>query len=262
MTLSMEGLLEAAADVARVMGAAAIARYRRGIDVRTKADGSPVTDADLAAERAGRAWLEQRFPDDAIVGEELGGTPERGRCWYLDPIDGTKSYVRGVPLWGALAGVVENGRVIAGAAAFPAVEEHIAAATGCGTWHDGHRARVSDVARLEDAVLLSTRGHIPDGALRARCAALAAGAGMVRSWGDAYGYLLVATGRAEIMIDDRLSPWDAAAVSILVDEAGGRFSNLAGAPGPFGGSGLATNAALSGTVRRALHAGAPEGEEP
>src|SRR5690606_16690957 len=121
--------------LARHIGAVALQHYRSLLAVETKADGSPVTIADRDAESAAREWLATRFPDDGVLGEELGelvGTS--GRRWIIDPIDGTKSFVRGVPLWGSLVALVEGERVLAGAACFPAVNETIAAAPGEGCW--------------------------------------------------------------------------------------------------------------------------------
>jgi histidinol phosphatase-like enzyme (inositol monophosphatase family) len=261
MSVTNDTLLQAVADVATRMGAAALRRYRSDMVVRLKADGSPVTDADLDAEHAARRWIESHFPGDAIVGEELGGTPaSSGRSWYLDPIDGTKSFVRGVPLWGSMAAVVEDGQVVAGAVRFPALGEIIAAARGLGTHSGGARCRVSDVARVEDALLLTTSARAGDDPIpRPLWRALADRAGLVRTWGDCYGYLLVATGRAEAMYDPRLSPWDAAAVTVIVEEAGGVFTDAHGASDIFSGSAIATNAALADSVREALGALARRG---
>ena len=261
MNTSMDNLLEAVTHVATRMGAAALRNFRRGLDVREKDDGTPVTDADLDAERAARRWIESHFPGDAVVGEEYGGNQApKGRSWYIDPIDGTKSFVRGVPLWGSMAAVVENGQVIAGAVRFPALGEIVAAARGRGAHLGGVRCRVSDVARIEDALLLTTSARASgDPIPRERWRALTDRAGLVRTWGDCYGYLLVATGRAEVMYDPQLASWDAAAVAIIVEEAGGTFTDALGKSGIFGGSGLATNAALADAVRDALTAGAGQG---
>jgi len=258
MNSNPETLLQAVADVATRMGASALRRYRSGLDVREKDDGTPVTDADLDAERAARRWIESHFPGDAVVGEEYGGSEApTGRSWYIDPIDGTKSFVRGVPLWGSMAAVVEDGEVIAGAVRFPALGEMVAAARGLGAHANGVRCQVSDVARIEDALLLTTSARASgDPMPRERWRALADRAALVRTWGDCYGYLLVATGRAEVMYDAQISSWDAAAVAVIVEEAGGVWSDATGKPGIFGGSALATNAALADVVREALIAGA------
>jgi histidinol-phosphatase len=249
--------MEAALELATLAGRVAMEGWRRGLAVESKHDGSPVTAADRAAERAARAWLAERFPADGVLGEEFGlERPEAPRRWIIDPIDGTKSFVRGVPLWGSLVALTEGERVLAGAACFPALGEALAAAPGEGCWHDGARCRVSDVARLAEATVLVTDARILATDPRAeRYATLAQGAGVVRTWGDAVGYLLVATGRAEVMIDAVMNPWDAAPLQPIIEEAGGVFTDLTGRATAFGEGSLATNAALADAVRRTLGIG-------
>jgi histidinol phosphatase-like enzyme (inositol monophosphatase family) len=245
--------MEAAAEVARVAGAAALRHYRTGVAVDRKADGSPVTAADLEAEAAARQWIAGRFPDDGILGEELGWTrPDARRRWLVDPIDGTKSFIRGVPLWGSLVAVLEGERVLAGAASFPALDEEIAAALGQGCWWNGAACRVSEVASLSEATALVTDERVREPRHREAWLRLAESAALSRTWGDCYGYLLVATGRAEVMVDPALSPWDAAAVMAIVEAAGGVFTDWSGAPTAFGGDAIATNAALAEEARRLL----------
>ena len=219
-----------------------------------KDDGSPVTDADRAAERAVREWIEQRFPHDGILGEEYGvSRPDAPRRWFIDPIDGTKSFVRGVPLWGSLVAVVEGESVLAGAAAYPATGELLAAARGEGCFHNGARAAVSTVTELGDAIALTTDPSFAAApALRARWDAFTGAVACTRGWGDCYGYLLVATGRAEVMVDGVFSPWDAAAFQPIVEEAGGVFTDWLGRPTAFGGNGIATNRALAAPIRARL----------
>ena len=250
-------LLEAAREVARVMGEAARRHWRAALDVETKADGSPVTRADREAEQAARAWLAARFPGDGVVGEEFGESrPEAARRWYLDPVDGTRTFVRGVPLWGSMVGVVEHDVVVAGAIHYPALGEEIAAARGAGCWWNGARCRVSVEADLARATVLATEERFTcDARKKAAWDALAARAALARSWGDCYGYLLVATGRAEVMMDPKLAVWDAAAVQVVIDEAGGSFTDWTGARSPEGLGGIATNAALAAEVRAALIGG-------
>ena len=256
-------LMEAAAEVARLAGDVALRHFRSTLAVETKADGSPVTIADRGAERAAREWLEERFPGDGILGEELGlARPDAGRRWILDPIDGTKSFIHGVPLWGSLVALVEQtgpqSRVLAGAACFPALGESLAAAPGSGTWWNGVRCSVSRVASIEEATVLTTDEHfrhVP--ARRAAWNALADRALLSRSWGDCYGYLLVATGRAEVMVDAILSPWDAAAFLPIIEEAGGVLTSWTGERTAFGGDAIASNSALASTARRLLGAGVP-----
>lgn len=260
-------LLHAAADVARVAGDVALRHFRAGpaggaLEVETKDDGSPVTIADRSAEQAARAWLAARYPCDGILGEEFGRSGHSAaRCWVLDPIDGTKTYVRGVPLWGTLVACVEQapdgtlGHVLAGTAYFPGVGELVAAAPGEGCWWNGVRAHVSANATLADATVCTTDpkfSHRPD--RRGAWQRLEDAAGLARSWGDCYGYLLVATGRAEAMVDAVVGDWDTAALLPIVEEAGGVFTTWEGTRSAFGGSAVATNAALAEPVRRLLSA--------
>lgn len=247
-------LMEAAAEVARLTGAIALRHYRTRLIVERKADGSPVTVADREAERAAREWITERFPEDGILGEELGShRSEARRRWLIDPIDGTKTFIRGVPLWGSLIAVVEEEHVLAGAANFPALHEELAAALGAGCWWNGAASRVSDVASLPAATALITDGRFRgEAARREGWLRLADAAALCRTWGDCYGYLLVATGRAEIMVDPVLSPWDAAAVMVIVEEAGGVFTDWSGARTAFGGDAIATNAGVSEEARRLL----------
>jgi histidinol-phosphatase len=247
-------LLEAVADVARLAGDVAMRYFRSGIAVETKGDGSPVTAADRDAERVAREWIERRFPGDGIVGEEHGERRAGARRrWVIDPIDGTKTFVRGVPLWGTLVAVAEGDEVRSGAAYFPAVGEIVAAATGEGCWWNEHRCRVSEVADVGRATVLTTDerfDHTPERVTGWR--ALAARSAIARSWGDCYGYLLVATGRAEVMTDGIAGAWDIAPFLPIIEEAGGVFTDWCGARTAFGGSAIATNAALAEEVRRLL----------
>ena len=252
--LTLDDRVAPAAELARITGTVALRHYRTHLTVETKADGSPVTVADRAAETAARAWVQSRFPQDGILGEELGEErPGAARRWIIDPIDGTKSFVRGAPLWGSLVALCEGDRVLAGAAYFPAVDELVAAAPGAGCWWNGSRCRVSSVSALADATVLTTDERFPDRPERAiGWRALARSASVSRTWGDCFGYLLVATGRAEAMCDGTLSVWDAAALQPIIEEAGGVFTDWLGAPTAFGGSAIATNRLLAEDVRSLL----------
>jgi histidinol-phosphatase len=247
-------LMQAAAEVAKLCGKVALAHFRKGVAVELKRDGTPVTAADREAERTARAWIERYFPEDGILGEEFGTVrPEAERRWIVDPIDGTKTFVRGVPLWGTLVGVAAGEEMLAGAAFFPAVDELLAAAPGQGCHWNGVKCRVSEVAALSEAAILTTEERFagrPD--RRGHWQSLVEKAQLCRSWGDCYGYLLVATGRAEVMVDDVLSPWDAAALLPIVQEAGGKFTDWTGKPTAFGGGAIATNALLDAEVRGLL----------
>lgn len=252
--LTLDERVAPAAELARITGTVALRQYRTNLAVETKSDGSPVTVADRAAETAARAWVQSRFPQDGVLGEELGEErPGAPRRWVIDPIDGTKSFVRGTPLWGSLVALCEGDRVLAGAAYFPAVDELLAAAPGAGCWWNGSRCRVSSVSTLADATVLTTDERFPDRPERAAgWRALARSASVSRTWGDCFGYLLVATGRAEAMCDGTLSIWDAAALQPIIEEAGGVFTDWLGVPTAFGGSAVATNRSLADDVRALL----------
>lgn len=254
----MSELLDAVTTVARIAGDIAFGHFRSGVAVDFKSDGTPVTEADREAERAARDWLAEKFPSDGVLGEEYGEQASAaGRRWIIDPIDGTKSFVRGVPLWGTLIALCERTSVLAGAAYFPGVGELIAAAPGEGCWCNGKRCRVSEVSELHDATVLTTDARFSDQeSRRDGWRAIAERAAVARTWGDAYGYLLVATGRAEVMMDPVMNPWDAAPFLPIIEEAGGVFADWSGLRTAFGGSAVATNRALSDEARRVLGAGA------
>jgi len=221
--------------------------------VDTKADASPVTQADRAAEAILRGQLLGAFPDDAFLGEETGATAgTSGYEWIVDPIDGTKSFIRGVPLYATLVGCRQAGQGVLGVIAIPALDEMVYAARGAGAWHVRGSAapvpaRVSARATLRESLVCSSdftsfarwsAGRAAGDAARGR---IESACGVVRTWGDGYGYLLVATGRADVMIDPIMNAWDAAAVETVVTEAGGRFSDWDGRPRIDSGDGVATN---------------------
>jgi histidinol phosphatase-like enzyme (inositol monophosphatase family) len=246
LAVAIEATRLAAADTLRWFGAASLV-------VDRKADDSPVTQADRAAEAILRRELLGAFPDDAFLGEETGGSPgTSGYEWVVDPIDGTKSFVRGVPLYATLVGCRQAGRGVLGVIAIPALDEVAYAARGGGAWHVRGSAapvaaRVSARGTLAESLVCSSDftsfdrwsgGKAAGSAARSR---IEEACGLVRTWGDGYGYLLVATGRADIMIDPLLNPWDAAAVDVVVTEAGGRFSDWHGRDSIESGDGIATN---------------------
>jgi len=251
---ALAGRLETAIHATRAAAAETLRWFQAAsLTVERKADRSPVTVADRAAEAILRRELLGAFPDDAFLGEETGATPgTSGYEWVVDPIDGTKSFIRGVPLYATLVGCRHGGRGVLGVIAIPALDEWAYATLGGGAWHargggPAGAARVSSRSTLVEALVSSSDfvdfGRWVGGGAAGRAARdrLDAAAGLVRTWGDGYGYLLVATGRAEVMIDPRLNPWDAAAVEVVVTEAGGRFSDWQGRPRIDSGDGLATN---------------------
>jgi histidinol phosphatase-like enzyme (inositol monophosphatase family) len=249
-------LLQAVGDLARLGGANALKQFRKELVVEWKKDGSPVTQVDRATETMMRAWIAERFPEDGIFGEELPEhNPAAPRRWIIDPIDGTFSYMRGVPLWGTLVAVLRGQQVIAGAIHCPAAGDLVCAAVGQGCWSDGTRCRVSNVAQLSSATVLATDMRYKSSREKLeKFHALVAAAGHARGWSDCYGYVLVATGRAEVMVDPVMAPWDAAALVPVIEEAGGVFTDWSNKATAFGGSAIATNAALAHQARVVLGA--------
>jgi histidinol-phosphatase len=241
-------LLALAVEAARAGGRRTLAYFGAGPAVEWKADGTPVTAADREAERAMREVIARVFPDHGVLGEEEGEVPGApGVRWIIDPLDGTKTFVRGVPLFGTLVGVEVDGEAVVGVIHLPALDETIAAARGEGCTWNGRPCRVSAVDRLDDALVVVT----DERAARARSGAwarLAAATGMQRTWGDCYGYALVATGRAEVALDPVVSVWDCAALLPIVEEAGGRFTDWRGRRTIRGGEAVATNGVLHAAV--------------
>ena len=257
MDESPKDLLEIALDIARRAGDKTLEHFQTDLVVESKADASPVTIADRGAEEIARRLIEDRFPSDGIIGEEFGiSNPDAPRRWILDPIDGTLSFIHGVPLYGVLVAIEDGDDAIVGVIHFPALGESVYAASGEGCWFNDAPVRVSTVDRIEDALVLCThaeeierRGHGPGwDALRNR-------ARIVRTWGDCYGHALVASGRAEAMIDPILARWDAAALKPVVEEAGGVYTDWSGAATQLSDSGISTNGLLAAAVREVLGAG-------
>ncbi len=253
-----------AVELARQMGAFTLKYFDAGTAVEQKSDGTPVTIADRGAEELGRKLIAERFPDDAILGEELEDKPGvSGWQWILDPIDGTKSFIHGVPFYSNLIGVqreTESGaEPVIGVIWVPALGRGVWGATGLGAWEifeeesQTRPARVSQVDKLSDALFLTTDCYDFD--LVGREGAydeLEFKTRITRTWGDAYGYYLVATGRAEIMIDPFFEIWDAAPMLTILHEAGGAFCNWNGEETIEGREGVATNGALRMEVAEIL----------
>ncbi|MGQ0614192.1 MAG: inositol monophosphatase family protein [Planctomycetaceae bacterium] len=250
-------LLEFAVAAAREAGAFAMRLFRSdALQVKEKQDRSPVTQADRGAEQLLRERIHAAYPGDGILGEEYGEEPSRtGRIWILDPIDGTRAYLRGIPFFSVLVGVEEEGESVAGVAHFPALGETMAAARGQGAvWMPGEGggarpARVSAVSALADSFLCltSARGFLKTGRAHA-LERLNTATALQRGYGDAYGHMLVATGRAELMLDPIMAVWDCAALAPIVEEAGGRFTDFTGARTIRGGNALSTNGRIHDAV--------------
>ncbi len=244
-------LLDDAVAIATEAGRSTLRWFRADdLAVERKADGTPVTAADRHAESLVRRRIAEGYPGDGVLGEEEAETPgTTGRRWIVDPIDGTKAFARGVPLYSTLLAVEDEHGLAAGVIVIPALDEVVWAGRGRGCFHDGRPCRVSDTASVDGAYLTSSGySHWSEPMLLA-----ARRSGMtMRTWGDGYGYLLVATGRMDVMVDPSVSPYDVAAMPIVLAEAGGRFTDLAGREGYDGGSGIATNGLLHDEVRSLL----------
>lgn len=251
---SNRDLLELAVELAAGAGEITLRYFQGRFEVETKADLSPVTIADREAERFIRESIESRFPGDGIVGEEFGEVrPEASRRWIVDPIDGTFSFVHGVPLYGVLIGMEDGDEPAVGVVNLPALGEMVAAARGEGCHWRGERARVSGTNELSQALCLATTVGPDAGPSRAAVMARIAGlAGRTRTWGDCYGYVLVATGRADAMIDPMMNVWDCAPLLPIIEEAGGRFTDWQGRRSIRGGDAVATNGVLHDEVLRLL----------
>ena len=238
----MEARLALARTIAKSAGQVTLEYFQTDrFEVMKKGDGSPLTIADQESEKHLRAAIQATFPDDAIVGEEFGETAgESGYCWILDPIDGTKSFISGVPLYGTMVAVEKTvdpavpRKSIIGSVYFPGLDIGIYASQGGGTWafeadDPPVRASVSGTSQLSESVLATSA--VEAFGDRDACEIyqqLAQSVYFCRTWGDVYGYFLVATGRIEVMIDPELNIWDAAAVQPIIEEAGGKFTDWAG----------------------------------
>lgn len=250
----LERLLRFAQQIAHEAGRLTVGYFDRSLDIIEKADGSPVTVADRAAEDLIRQAIERTFPDHGIHGEEHGlKAAKSAYTWFIDPIDGTKSFIHGMPLYTTLLGLRRDDEVVVGIIEIPAMGQQMAAAAGYGCRLNGVPVRVSQVSELSKAVGLATderslSRYFPD----RRFQPLLDGAKFTRTWGDAYGYMMVACGRAEFMLDGKVEPYDVAPLPVIFREAGGKFFDWDGGTGIFGGTGAACNAALEPLLKQHL----------
>jgi histidinol-phosphatase len=220
------------------------------LTVDTKPDLTPVSDADRSAEEVVRSQLRRTRPRDAVIGEEFAPTGSSSRQWVIDPIDGTKNFVRGVPVWASLIGLVDNGEVVLGVVSAPALGRRWWAARGTGAWtgrslSQAKRIHVSSVAKLQDASLsYASLGGWEERGILPEFLDLTRDVWRTRAYGDFWSYMLVAEGAVDIACEPELAVYDMAALVPIVVEAGGRFTSLDGVHGPFGGNALATNGLL------------------
>ena len=246
----LEELLDFAVGLARGAGDITLRHFRRLTTVDRKADGSFVTQADREAERFIRACIEETYPHDSVFGEEEAArTGSSGRQWIIDPVDGTYAFVHGVPIYGVLIGLEIAGEPSLGVVNLPALGEIVYAARGTGCFWNDTRARVSDTSTLADALLLSTDfGTCEQYGFGEATRRLEQSAGARRTWGDCYGHILVATGRAEVMLDPVMNVWDCAPLLPILEEAGGTFTDWHGARTIRGGNAISTNGLLFNSV--------------
>ncbi len=241
VTAAVPDVVAAMIRAAEAAGEVAMKYYRGGFEVTIKADQTPVTQADREAEQAIKAILGRACPDHGFLGEEFGEEGPKERRFIIDPIDGTKNFIRRVPIWAVLIGLEEAGGVVLN----PASGEMLWAHRGDGAWDRDGRLRVSDCGRLDEATVLHSDLHLLrqgshwDAFLR-----VVDGSGRSRGFGDYYGYGLVAAGKAELYLEVDLKPWDVAPMQVLLEEAGGRLTDFSGRATIYDGSVLATNGRL------------------
>ena len=248
MSETLRSYLNFAVETAYLAGKITLGYFQTGIHADTKADGSPVTTADRKVEEFIRGRIEKAYPDHAIAGEEYGESGGKGvsHRWIIDPIDGTKSFVQGVPLYAVLIGLEIDGRSEVGVVYFPGLDEMLSGAIGEGSWWNGRRVHVSSSGKpLSESVVCFT-----EPATFWKCGHESVFQNIMRTtklfmgWNDAYGYFLVATGRAHAMVDPAINPWDCAPYPPIFHEAGGVYCNWAGVETIYGQDGLATNPEL------------------
>jgi histidinol-phosphatase len=230
--MSLSSYLDFATNAAWAAGQSTLAHFQTGVAVEHKADRSPVTIADRGAERMLRELIAARFPEHVVLGEEYGQDDRRSsHRWVLDPIDGTQSFIRGVPLYGVLVALEIEGV-----------------------------PRVSATARLADAVVGYSDSRMLADRLGARLPVLHQSVRLLRGWGDCYGHCLVASGRLDAMLDPAMNPWDCCALVPILQEAGGAFTDWTGAPRIDGGDAFSTNGTLHDELRALIAVGARDGE--
>jgi histidinol phosphatase-like enzyme (inositol monophosphatase family) len=257
--MDLQPILDVAIEAAYEAGRITLSYFQTGmLETETKEDLSPVTVADRKAEEAITSIVRRHFPSHAILGEEFGEIPGSDPIrWIIDPIDGTKSFISGVPLYGVMIGVEVEGEASVGVVHMPALGELYHGARGEGSYWNGRRARVSATDRLEDAVVVcyDVRQFFRESRMAAAYGELLHRTKFHRTWGDCYGYMLVATGRVDIAIDSKMSIWDNAALKPIIEEAGGTFTDWSGVPTIDSSNALATNGLLHAEVLSILNSG-------
>ncbi len=259
MTLDLALAMDTARRAVEASTTATLAHFRRGVRVEVKPDRTPVTQADRDSEAAVLQVVRATFPDHAFLGEETGAHAGSGESrWIVDPLDGTKGFTRGRGFWGPLVALEHQGRIVAGAMALPALGETYWAARGLGAWLSAGgaapvRLAVSGIASWQDATLSLGEPHVLMKApMLERVGALATSCACARCYGDLAGCALVLRGQAEAWVEAGVQIWDLAPLQILVEEAGGRFTDLDGRPTHASGSCVASNGKVHDHVLSAL----------
>ncbi len=254
MKTELNELLQFAVELARGAGDITLEYFRKKPETSKKSDGSYVTIADRQAESYLRKEIAKRFPDDGVLGEEEGELQGRsGRRWIVDPIDGTFAFVHGVPFYGVLIALEIEEELNVGVINIPALGEIVSAASGLGCFLNGEPTRVSSTSELKDALLLATDfTACPKYGFGRAAELLQERAKASRTWGDCYGYVLVATGRADVMLDPVMNLWDCAPMLPIMEEAGGTFTDWHGVRTANGGNSIATNGVLYDEVMTLL----------
>lgn len=252
--------LQLALQLADIADAISLDRFQADdLSIETKPDMTPVSDADRAVEEAIRKHLDVERPSHSVVGEEMGAQGDSPWRWIIDPIDGTKNYVRGVPVWATLIALEHDGQVVAGVASAPAMRRRWWASRGSGAFCDGRPIHVSGVRTLADASLShSSIESWRDHRFEHGFDALTRRVWRTRGFGDFWHHLLVAEGAVDVAVEPEVTLWDLAALQVIVEEAGGRFTDLSGTPTPAGGNVLTTNGHLHDASLAVIHGDAPE----
>jgi len=258
--IELDRALAAAREAASAAGEVAMRYYRGGFDVSMKPDATPVTEADRGAERVIREVIGRAFPAHGFLGEEFGAVGDQRTRWIIDPIDGTRNFIRHVPIWATLIALEDAGEVTVGVIHNPVTGDLLAARRGGGAWLNNERVRVSAVDELRQATLLHAGLKLLretdywDGFVR-----LVDATDRQRGFGDYLGYALVAEGKAEIYAETDLKAWDLAPCKVIVEEAGGRFTDFGGVPTIHSGTAFATNGHLHAAALELLCSGAAAG---
>jgi histidinol-phosphatase len=249
-TPALDDFLAFALEAVWQAGRITLGYFQANVTAERKADNSPVTVADRRSEEMLRGLIHEKWPEHALIGEEYGHSAgDSEYTWVIDPIDGTKSFVSGVPFYAVLLALVKDDEPVVGVIHFPALNDTIYARRGGGCYWNGRPARVSEVSKLSDAVLLaSDLSTFSEYGRQAAWERLIRATYIQRTWGDAYGYSLLATGRAEVMVDPVMAIWDCGPLQVILEEAGGTFTDWQGTPTIYGGEAVATNGSLFNQV--------------